>query len=204
MFELDFNEVKDATGQSLSMDDQRFMAKVTEGIHHRPDCHNELPLPPRDQSLALPNNKKLAFHPLQDLKLRFGRHEKCKKEYTAFMNDMTKKGYAEKIWYLPHHGVYHPQKRDKIRVVFDCSAEYKGEVLNKHLLQGPDLTNKSVGVLSRFRQEPVAFMADIEEMFLQFHVTECYRDLLRFLWWENGNIQDDSSPFQDRIVAWLL
>ena len=61
------------------------------------------------------------------------------------MNDMIKKGYAEKIssleetrqdgriWYLPHHGVYHPQKRDKIRVVFDASAEYKGEALNKHL-----------------------------------------------------------------------
>ena len=69
MFELDFNEVKDATGQSLSMDDRRFMAKVTEGIHHRPDSHYELPLPRRDESLALPNNKKLAFHRLQHLKL---------------------------------------------------------------------------------------------------------------------------------------
>ena len=105
-------------------------------------------------------------------------------------------------WSLP------PSKRDKIRVVFDCSAEYKGEALNKHLLQGPDLTNKLVGVLSRFRQEPVAFMADIEAMFLQVHVTECYQDLLRFLWWENGNlissIQDDSSPFRVRDVTWLL
>ena len=48
-----------------------------------------------------------------------------------------------------------------------CSAEYKGEALIKHLLQGPDLTNKLVGVLSRFRHEPVAFTADIEAMFLQ-------------------------------------
>ena len=60
---------------------------------------------------------------------------------------------------------------------FDCSAEYEGEALNKHLLQGPDLTNKLVGVLSRFRQEPVAFMADIEAMFLQvmsLNVIETY------------------------------
>ena len=66
------------------------------------------------------------------------------------MNDMVRKGYAEKIpkdevsedgriWYLPHHGVFHPQKPDKIHVVFDCSTEYKA--LNKHLLQGPDLTS---------------------------------------------------------------
>ena len=94
---------------------------------------------------------------------------------------------------------------------FGCSAEYEGEALNKHLLQGPDLTNKLVGVLSRFRQERIAFMADTEAMFLQVHVTECYRDLLRLLWWENRqprsaalNIQDDSSPFRGRVVTWLL
>ena len=208
MFELDFNEVKDATGQSLSMDDRRFMAKVTEGIHHHPDSHYELPPPLQDESLALPKNKKLAFHRLQHLKLRFGREEKYKKEYTAFMNDMIKKGYAEKIssleetrqdgriWYLLHHGVYHPQKRDKIHVVFDCSAEYEGEALNKHLLQGADLTNKLVGVLSRFRQERIVFVADTEATFLQVHVAECYRDLLRFLWWENGNLDQQPSTYR--------
>ena len=202
MFERDFNEGKHAAQQTLSMDDRRFMAKVKEGITHRSDGHYELPLPLRNESLALPNNEKLAVHRLQQLKLRFRRDEKYKEDYTAFMNDMIKKGYAEKIpkdevrkdgktWYLPRHGVFHPQKPDKIRVVFDCSAEYKGEARNKHLLQGPDLTNKLVGVLSRFRREPVAFMADIEAMFLQVHVTEHCRDLLRFLWWEDGDVNKE-------------
>ena len=27
------------------------------------------------------------------------------------------------VWYLPHFGVYHPNKPDKIRVVFDSSSE---------------------------------------------------------------------------------
>ena len=161
MFKRDFNEVKYVAQQTLSMDDRRFMAKVKQGITHRSDGHYELPLPLRNESLALPNNEKLAVHCLQQLKLRFQRDEKYKEGYSAFMNDMVKKGYAEKvpkdevrqdgrIWYLPHHGVFHPQKPDKIRVVFDCSAEYKGEALNKYLLQGPDLTNKLVGVLARF------------------------------------------------------
>ena len=32
-------------------------------------------------------------------------------------------------------------KPTTIRVVFYCAAEYKGESLNKNLLQGPDLRN---------------------------------------------------------------
>ena len=45
MFERDFNEVKNMTQQTLSMDDRRFMAKVKQGITHRSDGHYELPLP---------------------------------------------------------------------------------------------------------------------------------------------------------------
>ena len=39
-----------------------------------------------------------------------------------------------KINYVPHHRVYHPRKPGQIRVVFDCSAQYKGTSLNKNLL----------------------------------------------------------------------
>ena len=206
MFERDFNEVKYMAQQILSMDDRRFVAKVKQGITHRSDGHYELPLPLRNESLALPNNEKLAVHRLQQLKQRFQRDDKYKVDYMAFMNDMVKRGYAEKIpkdevrqdgriWYLPHHGVFYPQKPNKIRLVFDCSAEYKGEALKEHLLQGPNLTNKLVGVLGRFRREPVAFMADIQSKFLQVHVTEYCRDLLRFLWWEDGNLNKEPTRY---------
>ena len=57
------------------------------------------------------------------------------------------KGPPGKTWYIPHHGVYHPNKPQKIRVVFDCSAKYKGISLNDTLLPGPDITNKLLGVL---------------------------------------------------------
>ena len=86
------------------------------------------------------------------------------------------------MWYLPHYGIYHPQKPDKIRVMFDCSAEYEGESLNKHLLQGPDLTNTLIGVLCQFRKENVAFSCDIEAFFCQVKVKEEHRDYLRFIW----------------------
>ena len=110
---------------------------------------------------------------------------------------MLEKGYASKVegeelerndgtvWYLPHHAV--TKKAGKIRIVFDCAARHRGTSLNDQVMQGPDLTNKLVGVLSRFRQEPVAVMADIEAMFNQVRVVEKDRDVLRFLWWPGGD-----------------
>lgn len=71
MFQQDFSAVRHVAQQTLSMDDQRFMAKVKQGITHRSDGHYELPLPLRNQCLVLPNNEKLAVHCLQQLKLRF-------------------------------------------------------------------------------------------------------------------------------------
>ena len=82
-------------------------------------------------------------------------------DYTEFMDDVithcaekarpnddkgTKIGNG-RINYVPHHGVYHPAKPSRIRVVFDCSAVYKGTSLNKNLLQGLDLMNSLMGVL---------------------------------------------------------
>ena len=100
------------------------------------------------------------------------------------MEELFLKGYAREstkspndgqVWYLPHHGIYHPSKPNKIKVVLDCSVEYKVRCLNKELLPCPDLENQLIGVLLRFRKETIAFMADIEKMYFQIHVAEKHR-----------------------------
>ena len=107
------------------------------------------------------------------------------------MEEILSKGYDKiskdtstdgKLWYLSHHGVYHPAKPNKICVVFDCSAEYVGRSINKGLIAGPYLTNQIVGTLIRFRQEKIAFVADIETMFFQVFTSNDHWNL-RFLWW---------------------
>lgn len=60
--------------------------------------------------------------------------------------------------------MYHPQKK-KLRVIFDCAASFQGVFLNSELLQGPDMTNSLIGVLTHFRQDSVAMMADIEALY---------------------------------------
>ena len=81
-------------------------------------------------------------------------------------------------------------------MVFDCSAEYKGASLNKELISGPDLTNQIVGVLTRFREDEIGFMADTEKMFYQVQVPVEQRKFLRFLWWEDNNINTEPSEFE--------
>ena len=82
----------------------------------------------------------------------------------------------------------HPLKPEKVRVVFDCAAQFAQTSLNKQLLQGPDLTNRIVGVLSHFRQEAVGLTANIQSMFHQVRVEPKDCDALRFLWWPGGDL----------------
>ena len=100
------------------------------------------------------------------------------------------------VWYLPHHPVFHPQKPGKARVVFDCAAKFKGTSLNDQLLQGPDLTNGLLGVIIRFRQEPVAMVADVEGMFHQVRVAPDDCNALRFLWWPNDDLSKEPVDYQ--------
>ena len=200
--------------RTLSQEDKTFLKRLEEGIHQRSDGHYEMPLPLRDEMLSLPNNKSLALRRLNKLGQRFEDDMKYRDDYTTFINEIIAKGYAEKVpkeevsynrgnvWYIPHYGVYHPKKPSKIRVVFDCSADYKRESLNKHLLTGPDLTNGLVGVLFRFRRDPVAFMCDLEAMFHQFKVDKRHRNLLRFLWWPDGDIK--AAPVEYRMTVHLF
>ena len=66
----------------------------------------------------------------------------------------------------PHHAVVSESKPGKVRIVFDCAAKLDGVSLNNQCLQGPDLNNKLLHVLLRFRQYQYAIMADIEAMYL--------------------------------------
>ena len=122
------------------------------------------------------------------------------------MEDVFDKGHAQKVsedqrggspaWYLPHHPVFHPQKPDKVRVVFDCTAKFQNVSLNQQIVQGSDLTNSLTGVLTRFRTQPIAIMADIEKIFYQVRVPTEDSRYLRFLWWPSGDMDKEPEEFQ--------
>ncbi|XP_070560303.1 uncharacterized protein [Ptychodera flava] len=176
--------------------------------------HYQLKLPWQFDTPTLPNNKQLAEKRLHLLKRRLLKDDTLLERYSSTMEDYISQGHARRVpkenvvvkdqpvWYLPHHPVTNPNKPDKCRVVFDCAAKYGGTSLNDQLLQGPDMTNSLIGVLLRFRQDPVALVADIKQMFHQVRVDPSDCDVLRFLWWPNGDLTKD--PIDHQMLVHLF
>lgn len=141
------------------------------------------------------------------LKKRLLKDKDLFSKYNATMNEYIQEGHAERVptdelqpgdrpvWYLPHHPVTHPLKPEKVRVVFDCAAQFAHMSLNCQLLQGPDLTNNIVGVLTRFCQEFVGLVANIQYMFHQVRVEPRDCDALRFLWWPGGDLSAELTEY---------
>lgn len=59
-----------------------------------------------------------------------------------------------------------------------------------------NFTYTLVGVLLRFRQEPIALMADIKSMFYQANLPDRDADLLHFLWWANGKLDEPIKEYR--------
>ncbi|XP_070549158.1 uncharacterized protein [Ptychodera flava] len=202
----DFPERRVDDRREMSWEDKRFM-EVMDSSCKMVNGHYQVDLPLRDQNVRLPNNRQMAEQRLKGLQVKMNKNPQFKVDYIDFMEKVIASGYAEEVsdgekpkegreWYIPHHGVYHPRKPDKIRVVFDCAAKCSGISLNDVLLPGPNLMNDLQGVLMRFREYPVAFSSDIECMFYQVKVPESQRDLLRFLWWPKGDMSQKPKVYR--------
>ena len=160
------------------------------------------------KSPLLPNDRVMALHRLMLLKKRFHKDPGFFSKYSQAMDDHLLKGYTEQVpeslldrsdgmvWY---HPVFHPDKPDKIRVVFDCAAKFSEVSLNDKLLQGLDFTNILVGVMTRFRQESIGLISHIESMFHQLEVAPDHCDALSFLWWPGNDMEREPQDYQLKV-----
>ena len=205
-YNTDFPERKYDDKEEMSQEDKQFLQSVQKTTTFE-SGHYCVGLPLRNEKVKMPNNRCVAEQRITCLRRKLQKNPEFFEDYKSFMHTIIEKGYAiqvpphqlnrddNRVFYIPHHGVYHPKKK-KLRVVFDCTASFQDRSLNSELLQGPDMTNTLVGVLLRFREEPVALMADIESMFYQVKVPEHDADLLRFLWWPNGKLTEPVEEFR--------
>ena len=190
----------------MSIEDRAVVQRWSESIKLE-DEHYVLEIPFKGEKPLLPDNRVVAERRLMSLGRRLSRDEELLQRYRAEIDKLIEKGFAEKVeeddagpsggtWYLPHHCVLNENKPGKCRVVFDCAAEFDGTSLNKSVHQGPDMTNKLIGILLRFREGQVGMMADVEAMYHQVRVPVEQRDVLRFLWFKNGDVQQKPEAFR--------
>ena len=143
---------------------------------------------------------------LRSLKRKLINSPELESKYRKAMEEYIRAGFARKLTkdeanritektnYLPHHHVINKNKPEKVRIVFDAAAKFRDTSLNQNLLQVPDYTNSLVGILTRFRQDNIALVADIEGMFNQVKVAPDDQDALRFLWW-SGSLDEPQDEY---------
>ena len=159
-----------------------------------------MPLPFRDRSKVMfPDTKRLAYSRIyKKIEQLRSKHPEILAMATQKMsqniNEFPPKFVPVPSWARnPEPGKAYwspvmivPSKR-KVRLVFDAAASTNGTYLNDAFLKGPDFNNTLRAVLHRFRMKPIAFTADIQNMFHQFYVPEKDRTYLRFFWFKDND-----------------
>ncbi|XP_045028055.1 uncharacterized protein LOC123471158 [Daphnia magna] len=111
-------------------------------------------------------------------------HQEIQKLIESKFVEEANMDYEEPHTYLPHHPVFRIDKTTtKIRPVFDGAAKTKfGPSLNDVLETGQNLNPDLLSVLMRFRKYKIAWIADIEKVFLNIALQPEDAEAIRFLW----------------------
>jgi len=214
MMQLDFSELnysRKTPGTELvqSIEDTRFCKIMSIEIHKNHLGNWEPPLPFEREEVHLPNNREQCMKRLLSLKRKLSNDQKAKENYVDFMQKIFDRQHAShvpadeltgppgKVWYLPHFDIYHPKKPKPVQVVFDCSAAFCIESLNRNLLQGPDQLHSLMGVLTPFRKRTLHLL--VEQIFHSFYVNPASRDFLHFLLFENNDLTGSIVEFRMKV-----
>lgn len=116
--------------------------------------------------------------------------------YDVEISKLFEENYAVEVqdeiaWFLPHHGVHHPRKPDKVRVVFDCKVRLQGIGLNDIIYSGPNIINSLIDVLLQLRIHEHFSSGDVEAMFMRIEMSHADRRYFGFMYWEIGKPKID-------------
>ena len=166
-------------------------------INHNGERY-EIKLPWKSE-IKLENNFYSALNQVKNLNTRLQCKTLLQEEYNKTLLTELEKNYVkpeemqdpqlDRIWYLPLHPVENINKHRKVHRDENAASKFPGQWLNSNLLTGLDLLNNLLGVLMRFREHPVAVLADIEGMFMQIAIHQIDQSALRFLWLADNQIQ---------------
>ena len=109
------------------------------------------------------------------------------------------------MYYISHHEVIKDDSNSTpCRTVFNSSASFKGHSLNQYWDKGPDLINNLLGILLRFREQPVAIMGDIKKMYHSVKISIFDQHTRRFLWREPDTYVMNVVSFGDKPAGSIV
>ncbi|XP_062537667.1 uncharacterized protein LOC134205990 [Armigeres subalbatus] len=147
----------------------------------------------RSDVRKFPDSYSMAMRRMHALDRILERNPALKENVCRQIEEYQQKGYAHKVtdaelmetaqsavWYLPLNVVVSPRRPGKVRLVWDAAASVNGISLNSELLKGPDMLVPLPRVICHFRELPVAFGGDIQEMYHQICITSEDKQAQRF------------------------
>ena len=146
---------------------------------------------------TLPDNYSAAYSTLCRTERTLEKDPTWQATYQKQIEDHRDRGVARKLtipeliaWegkpclYLAHMALEQPKSESTpVRLVFNSSAKFKGLSLNDCLAKGPDCYNNNLlGMLIRFRENPIVLIGDIRKMYNSVLLEELEMHMHRFLW----------------------
>ena len=131
--------------KGMSIEDRMRCAQVEAFCTRTEDGKFQIDLPVRHSKVCFPDNRAVAVKRLETLQKRFKNRQNLLRDYASQMNKTIETEYAErvppndkimegKLWYLQHHGVYHPRSREVLNAL--PMAEHPIQVKNIGLKEG--------------------------------------------------------------------
>ena len=203
-----FARTKDDEMLDSSAEDKQFLELMESSVRRNEAGSLELPLPLKEGAM-LPRNKMAVYMRSRNTLGRVAKNPELAIQCRDIMGKYLERGHVDQLsapLNLKHQSsaecyspVFPVVNKEKVRVVFDSSAKHEGRSLNDCLYRGPDVANKLLGVLLRFRTHKVGFVADVEAMFHAFYVEPTHRDALRFFWWDQNAIGGNLKVFRANV-----
>ena len=181
----------------FNKDEAEAFKQVKESFKYTKDDRPEVALPFNEKVESLENNLSMSLARLNSSVLKLQK-ENIVKEYEEKILDGVKKDYFEEVkdktpqfghkHYIPTQVVIRSDREtNRIRMVNNARAEFKGLSLNATLRAGPNLQTEMPIVIIGFRKNDIAITMDVSEMFPQVIVRKEDRDMLRFLFKNPGD-----------------
>lgn len=82
---------------------------------------------------------------------------------------------------MSHFGVFKGDHKDKLRFVYGAAAQYRDKCMDDSICCDPTLQNPLPSALIKFREEAVAWSADVKVMFRCVRLSDLDANVHRFL-----------------------